>query len=131
MRNARARRRGLTLAACSTAVLVLTSCSSGSTAKPNTATKGSKKFTALPGCADQVASLLGQLTVHVRREPGNFVFSPYRRSGSADSYIVFEQYADDKAFNTHVTAQHTVQFNTELASLVEGRGSVLSWLEPC
>ena len=89
------------------------------------------EFTALPGCADQVASLLGQLTVHVRREPGNLVFSPYRRSGSADTYLVFEQYADDKAFNAHVTAQHTVEFNSGLASLVEGRGSVLSWLEPC
>ena len=82
-------------------------------------------------CTDQVASLLGQLTVHERREPGNLVFSPYRRSGGADTNLVFEQYADDKAFNAHVEAQHTVEFNTELASLVEGRGSVLSWLEPC
>ena len=47
------------------------------------------------------------------------------------AYLAFEQYADDKAFNAHMTAQHTVECNTELASLVEGRGSVLSWLEPC
>ena len=45
MPNARASRRGLTLAACSTAALVLTSCSSGSTTKSNTATNGSKKLT--------------------------------------------------------------------------------------
>ena len=89
------------------------------------------EFTALPGCADQVSSLLSHLTEHVRREPGNLGFAPYRRSGSADTYIVFEQYADDKAFDAHVSARHTIRFNTELASLVEGRGSVLSWLEPC
>lgn len=64
-------------------------------------------------------------------QPSSGSASPYRRSGSADTYLVFEQYADDKAFNAHVTAQHTVRFNSELASLVEGRGSVLSWLEPC
>lgn len=64
------------------------------------------EFTALPN----------HLTVDVRREPGNLAFSPYRRAGSANWYIVFEQYADDTA---------------DLSSLVEGQGSVLSWLEPC
>ena len=89
------------------------------------------EFTALPGCAEQVAILVDHLTVDVRREPGNLAFSPYRRSGSAHRYIVFEQYADDDAFHAHVTAQHTVRFNSRLSSLVEGQGSVLSWLEPC
>ena len=45
MPNARASRRGLTLVACSTAALVLTSCSSGSTTTSNTSTKGAKKLT--------------------------------------------------------------------------------------
>ena len=45
MPNARASRRGLTLVACSTAALVLSSCSSGSTTKSNTSTKGAKKLT--------------------------------------------------------------------------------------
>ncbi len=89
------------------------------------------EFTALPACADQVSPLLDQVTEHVRREPGNLGFAPYRRSGSAHTYIVFEQYADDKAVDVHVTSHHTIGFNTELASLVEGRGSLLRWLEPC
>ena len=64
----------------------------------------------------EFTALLDDLTVDVRRDPGNLAFSPYRRSGSANWYIVFEQYADDTA---------------DLSSLVEGQGSVLSWLEPC
>ena len=79
----------------------------------------------------EFTALLDDLTVDVRRDPGNLAFSPYRRSGSANWYIVFEQYADDDAFQAHVTAQHKVRFNTRRSSLVEGQGSVLSWLEPC
>ena len=89
------------------------------------------EFTALPGCADQVWSMLDHVTEQVRREPGDLGFAPYRRSGSADTYVGSEGYAHDKAVDAHVTAQHVIGFNTELASLVEGRGSVLSWLEPC
>ena len=88
-------------------------------------------FTALPGCADQVWSMLDQVTEQVRREPGVLGFAPYRRSGSADTYIVSGQYAEDKAVDAHVTAQHIIGFNTELASLVEGRDSLLSWPQPC
>lgn len=45
---------------------------------------------------------------------------PYRRSASADTSIASEQ-----------TALHTIGVNTQVASLDEGRGSLLSWLEPC
>lgn len=89
------------------------------------------EFTALPGCAAKVMSLLNQLTRHVRRKPSNLVFSAYRRSGCTDTSIVFEQYADENALNAHVTAPDTVRFNTDLLSLVERQCPVLNWLTPC
>ena len=89
------------------------------------------EFTALPGCSDEVWSMFDHMTEPVRREPGNLGFAPSRRSGSADTSIVSERYAHDKAVDAHMTAQHIIGFMTELASLVEGRDSVLSWLAPC
>ena len=71
-----------------------------------------------------------QVTELVRREPGHLGLAPHRRSGSANTSIAFERYADAKAVDTHVTAQRTTALNIELASLVEGRGPLLSWLEP-
>ena len=88
------------------------------------------EFTVLPGAEDRVAELLRDLTVQVRREPGNVVFDPYTRAEDPRQYFVYEVYRDDAAFDAHITADYGARFNAELVDLVEGGASRLTWLTP-
>ncbi len=88
------------------------------------------EFTALSGAEDRVAELLGILVDAVRREPGNVVFDAYRVTGELARFFVYEVYASDEAFQNHLAADHGRIFNTELAELVEGGVSRLTWLSP-
>jgi len=88
------------------------------------------EFTALPGREDDVAALLAGLTQDVRREPGNVVFDPYRRASNAREFFVYEVYRDADAFEAHITAPYGAVFNAALGDLIEGVGSVLTWLTP-
>jgi quinol monooxygenase YgiN len=86
-------------------------------------------FTALPGQEQAVSSLLASLALQVRREPGNLRFEPFRVTANAQSFIVFEAYADQQAFLDHVDSAHSTRFNSELAELITEPHSVLTWLE--
>lgn len=88
------------------------------------------EFTALAGHADAVAALLAQLVDAVRAEPGNIVFDAYRTTENPDVFFVYEVYADAAAFDAHLAAEHSVEFNSKLGPLVEGGGSTLTWLRP-
>jgi quinol monooxygenase YgiN len=88
------------------------------------------EFTVKPGCEDRAAELLRTLTEQVRREPGNVVFYPYTHESNPNEYFVFEVYRDEAAFQEHITADHGRVFNAELRDLIEGDGSVLTWLTP-
>ncbi|WBM81301.1 antibiotic biosynthesis monooxygenase [Cryobacterium breve] len=88
------------------------------------------EFTALPGREDEVAALLSELTVDVRREPGNLAFDPHRRASNPREFFVYEVYRDAEAFQAHITAPYGAVFNGALGDLIEGDGSVLTWLTP-
>ncbi len=86
------------------------------------------EFTALPGYEAQVRELLLALTTEVRAEDGNVNFVPFTLESDPRRFFVFEVYADDAAFQEHVTAPHGARFNAALAGLVEGSASSLTWL---
>ena len=88
------------------------------------------EFTVKPGSEERVAELMRGLTERVRAEPGNLVFDPYTRTEDGRKYVVFEVYRDEAAFQEHITADYGLEFNRELAGLIEEDGSQLSWLEP-
>ena len=88
------------------------------------------EFTVKPGNEDRVAEMMRQLTEEVRREPGNQLFLPYTRETNPREYFVFEVYADDAAFQEHISADYGARFNGELGDLIEEDGSVLTWLQP-
>lgn len=88
------------------------------------------EFTVKPGSEDRVAEMMRQLTAEVRQEPGNHLFLPYTRETNPREYFVFEVYEDDAAFQEHISADYGARFNGELADLIEGDGSVLTWLQP-
>jgi quinol monooxygenase YgiN len=88
------------------------------------------EFTAKPGQEARVTEMLGELAAHVRKEPGNVVFDPYTEEANPNHYFVFEVYADEAAFEAHISADYGARFNAELADLIEGEGSALTWLRP-
>jgi quinol monooxygenase YgiN len=88
------------------------------------------EFTVKPGCEMRVAQMMHELTDRVRREPGNVMFLPHVREENPREYFVFEVYRDEEAFREHIGAEYGREFNEELTDLIEGDGSVLSWLRP-
>lgn len=99
------------------------------------------RFTARPGCEEEVARLLLALTAKVRSEPGCLAFDPFRvaapppgsgvsagpeRVGAA--FVVVEAYRDDAAFAEHLAAPYGAEFNAALGPLTEEAGSVLTFL---
>lgn len=87
------------------------------------------QFTAKPGCADEVAELLMGLTANVRQEPGNRAFDPYRESERPDHFFVFEAYADEDAFHTHLGMPYGGPFNARLNELIVEPHSQLTFLD--
>jgi quinol monooxygenase YgiN len=88
------------------------------------------EFTALDGAADLVEQLLMVLTDAVRKEPGNLVFDAYRKADDPQAFFVYEVYADEDAFLSHLGREHGRVFNERLAELVHGGGSRLTRLTP-
>jgi quinol monooxygenase YgiN len=87
-------------------------------------------FTVKPGNEARVAEMVRELTELVRQEPGNVAFDPYTEEASPNRYIVFEVYRDEAAFQAHISADYGTRFNAELAALIEGDASALTWLRP-
>jgi len=88
------------------------------------------EFTVKEGSEARVAEMMNELAQKVREEPGNILFLPYVREERPREYFVFEIYADEQAFQEHITADYGAVFNGELAEHIEGDASELTWLRP-
>jgi quinol monooxygenase YgiN len=86
------------------------------------------EFTAKPGDADEVATLMRELTEAVRAEPGNVAFDPFVLDDDPLHYVVFEVYRDQDAFEAHIGSPHSRAFNEALAGRIEEPESQLTWL---
>ncbi|KKB07438.1 putative quinol monooxygenase [Devosia chinhatensis] len=87
-------------------------------------------FTARPGQAEQVATLLAGLAENVRRESGNLAFDCYRRHDDEHAFVVYEIYQDRAAFAEHVGAEYGATFNAALNELIVEPHSMLTFLGP-
>jgi len=88
------------------------------------------EFTVKRGNEARVAEMMRELTAQVRQEPGNVTFVPYTEEANPNRYFVFEVYADEAAFQAHISAEYGARFNAELTELIEGDASELTWLRP-
>ncbi|MBZ7924156.1 antibiotic biosynthesis monooxygenase [Ensifer adhaerens] len=79
--------------------------------------------------ADKVEELLRDYGHVVRNEPGNEAFVCYRVDGQREKFVVYEIYADEVAFQAHLSAPENATLNAALAPLVEGNGSTLTFLQ--
>ncbi|MFT8451954.1 MAG: putative quinol monooxygenase [Zymomonas mobilis] len=82
----------------------------------------------LPQYAQQVGTELKGLAAQVRAEPGNVAFMPTRNPVD-NSYVVYEVYRSDDAFQKHITSDHTVSFNKILVNQVQGGASDVTKLK--
>lgn len=88
------------------------------------------QFRAEEGRGDEVAALVRGYGGKVSAEPGNVRFDAHRLADDRDSFFVYEEYADEAAFQAHLQTPHCAAFNEAFAPFVVGRGSTLTWLEP-
>jgi quinol monooxygenase YgiN len=88
------------------------------------------EFTVKRGNEARAAEMMRELTAQVRQEPGNVTFAPYTEEANPNRYFVFEVYEDEAAFQAHISADYGARFNAELAGLIEGDASELTWLRP-
>lgn len=87
------------------------------------------EFTARPGHEADVERLVAGLAGNVRQEPGNVAFIVHRRADDPAAFFVYEEYADEAAFEAHLRADYGVAFNAELASHIVEPASRLTWLD--
>jgi quinol monooxygenase YgiN len=86
------------------------------------------EFTAKPGSESQVQTLISDLAVKVRQEPGNSEFTIYRERDIPAKFFVFEQYLDESSLEEHIGADYGVIFNEQLSGLIEEGASQLTFL---
>ena len=72
------------------------------------------EYQAHAGMGDEVAMALARHVTATRAEPGCVSFTAYRDPDDPDHFVLYEQYADENAFQTHRRTAH-------FADYVEGR----------
>ncbi len=85
-------------------------------------------FTAQPGRAEEIAELLRDYAERVQAEPGNQLFAASQLDSNPDSFFVYEEYTDQSAFDTHLSAPYGAVFNANLSPLIVEPQSVLTLL---
>jgi quinol monooxygenase YgiN len=85
---------------------------------------------ARPEAVEKVRVLLRDYGRMVRKEPGNRAFICHQVEGRPERFVVYEVYQDQMAFEVHLSAPENAEVNRKLGPLVEGNGSVLTFLKP-
>ncbi|QCE33836.1 antibiotic biosynthesis monooxygenase [Acetobacteraceae bacterium] len=88
------------------------------------------EITALPGHADEVASLLSALAKEIRAEKGCVSFQVFRLVDDPNVFHVDETYYDEAAFQAHIATEHGRKFNEAIKPLVKGGKSELFFVTP-
>ena len=88
------------------------------------------QFEALPGSTEAVAALVRDYAAAVTAEPGNLRFDAHHVAERPGQFFVYEEYASETAFRSHVASPHCAAFNAAITPLVVGGGSTLTWLSP-
>ncbi len=86
------------------------------------------KIRSLVGHEKSVANLLSGYTTAVRAEEGNLFFAASSSEADPTLFLVYEEYRDATAFQTHLSAPENAVFNAALAEHVADGGSELTML---
>lgn len=67
------------------------------------------RWTAKEGAADEVEGLLLEIASASRAEPGCRLYRVHRARETPGSFLIYEVYDDDAAFEAHVASEHFVR----------------------
>jgi quinol monooxygenase YgiN len=89
------------------------------------------QYTARPGKGDVIAGVLAKHVAATRTEPGCVQFVAYRSPEDPDHFMLYEQYVDDAAFDSHRVTPHFRAYveDTIVPLLAERRWSRLEEIE--
>jgi quinol monooxygenase YgiN len=81
------------------------------------------RWRANAGSEDRVVTVLEELTVASRAEPGCLGYTPHRSTEDPRDFVIYERYADEAAFETHADSEHFKRLVLEEAvpNLLESR----------
>lgn len=75
-----------------------------------------------PGHEAEAIDIFNIMTQHTRTEPGNLLYIVHRSHSDPRHFFLYEQYADQNAFQAHRTADYFTQYITNgLMSIIESR----------
>ena len=78
-----------------------------------------------PGKGAEFEAAFGELQAAVRaNEPGNLQYDLFRSKTEADTYVVYEQYADEAALEAHRGAPHAKAPGAMVGATLAGRPQV-------
>jgi quinol monooxygenase YgiN len=69
----------------------------------------SARWRAKPECVDRVREILEEMAVHSRAEPGNLFYQAHRSPENPQLFYLYEQYADEAAFQAHAESEYFVR----------------------
>ena len=83
----------------------------------------SAHWRAKEGKEDRLAQLIGELTAPSRAEPGNLFYQAQRAVDDPQLFYLYEQYADETAYEAHMDSEHFTRLVKEEAipELLEAR----------
>jgi quinol monooxygenase YgiN len=64
------------------------------------------RWRAKAGSEERVVAVLEELTRASRAEPGCLGYQPHRSAEDPHDFLIYEQYADEAAFETHSGSEH-------------------------
>ena len=75
------------------------------------------------GKADRLAEVIGELLAPSRAEPGNVFYQAQRAVDDPQLFYLYEQYADEAAYEAHMASEHFTRLVKEEAipELLEDR----------
>ncbi len=80
------------------------------------------------GKGAEFEAAFGKLQAAVRAgEPGNLQYDLFRSKDEADTYVVYEQYADEAALEAHRSAPHARTLGAAVGATLAGRPQVLAY----
>ena len=80
------------------------------------------------GKSAEFEAAFAELQAAVRaNEPGNLQYDLFRSTGEIDTYVVYEQYADEAALEAHKAAPHAREPGGKVGATLAGRPSIQAY----
>ncbi len=72
----------------------------------------------------ELKKLLIELGRNTMKEPGNVHFIMHEKEDDASTFIFYEVYENEEAFETHLNSPHSVEFSNKYNTLKLGRKDI-------